>query len=214
MHWPYPFVKYNLWREMESLYENGACGGIGVCNFTNKEMIKLLEKAKVKPLVNQIELHPMFQQRQICEFCEENGIKIMAYSPLARMDKRLMENELLKSMAEKYGKSVPQIILRWDVQHGYIPIPSGKKEEHLIANIDIDDFLLTEEDMQKIDSLDCGMRVRFDPDKRFNAKYKIAFWGINVIYATRKKFVKMSKSMIGNLKFLIKYYLKQLVRSR
>ena len=111
-------------------------------------------------------------------------------------------------------------------EHTYGYIICGRNEEKVIGNL-IDSILKqdypkekmrlvkkTEEDMQKIDSLDCGMRVRFDPDKRFNAKYKIAFWGINVIYATRKKFVKMSKSMIGNLKFLIKYYLKQLVRSR
>lgn len=214
MHWPYPFVKYSLWKEMEKIYENGKCGGIGVCNFTEKEMTKLLEKAEVKPVVNQIELHPMFQQKEICEFCKKQGIKIMAYSPLARMDKRLMENELLKKLAEKYSKSVPQIILRWDIQHGYIPIPSGKREEHILANINIDDFYLTEEDMRAIDNLDCGLRVRFDPDKRFDIKYKIICWGINLVYIIRKKGQKTLKNVANDLKFSIKYYLKQIGGNR
>lgn len=214
MHWPYPFVKYNLWKEMEELYKNNMCGGIGVCNFTKTEMIKLLEKAEVRPVINQIELHPMFQQKEICEFCEQQGIKIMAYSPLARMNRSLIENKLLKNLAEKYSKDVPQIILRWDVQHGYIPIPSGKREKHILSNINIDDFYLTEEDMNAIDSLDCGLRVRFDPDKRFNIRNKVFCWGINVVYFIRKKVNKIIKNYINDMKFLIKYYLKQIGGNR
>ncbi len=208
IHWPFPCIKKSMWYEMEKIYDSGKIRGIGVCNYTIKELSKLLNECHTKPVVNQIEVHPMFQQREICQFCEKNNIRIIAYSPFARMDKRLIENEVLMNIAKKYGKSVPQIILRWDIQHGYIPIPSGKNEEHIISNLSIGDFVISENDMKLIDELDCGMRVRFNPDNRFNLREKVIFAGINVVYKIQKGITIKYKKLINEIKFHIKFYLK------
>jgi diketogulonate reductase-like aldo/keto reductase len=175
LHWPYPFLWKKQWRRMERLYQEGRCDAIGVCNFEKKHLVKMLQFCKINPMINQIELHPFFQQRETTLFCEENDIQVMAYSPLARMDKTVVDNEVLSKLAKKYNKSISQIIFRWDIQHGYVPIPASKKEKHMRENINVFDFELTLEEMRAIDSLDSGMRTRFDPDKRFSFKEKLYF---------------------------------------
>lgn len=175
LHWPYPFLWKEQWRRMEKLYQDGRCDAIGVCNFEKKHLSRLLKFCKIKPMINQIELHPFFQQRETTSFCEENDIQVMAYSPLARMDKTVVENEVLTDLARKYNRSIGQIIFRWDIQHGFIPIPASRKEKHMKENIDVYDFELTREEMCAIDSLEKGMRTRYDPDKRFSIKEKLYF---------------------------------------
>lgn len=175
LHWPYPFLWRYQWRKMEELCCKGKCDAIGVCNFDVNKLKQLLKICKIKPAVNQIERHPFFQQNEITEFAKNNGIRIMCYSPVARMDKEMLNNEVLCTLSKKYNKTICQIILRWDLQHNDIPIPGSSSESHIAENIDIFDFSLTENEMKMIDSLECGKRIRFDPRKRFAPKSKLRF---------------------------------------
>ncbi len=181
LHWPYPFLWKKHWKKMERLYQNGQCKAIGVCNFEKKNLEKLLDICTIKPMINQIECHPMFQQKETIEFCKNNNIQVMSYSPFARMDTKLIKNNYLCKLAEKYGKHVQQIILRWNIQKGLIPIPASVSKKHIISNFDIFDFELTDDEINGIDNLECGMRVRFDPKTRFTTKQKILFWVCSLI---------------------------------
>lgn len=173
LHWPYPYLWKKQWRKMEELYLTGKCDAIGVCNFDLGYMKELLAFCKVKPIINQIERHPMFQQQDLVDFCQENDIAIMAYSPVARMDKRLHDNPVLKEIAARYGKTTSQIILRWDIDTGCIPIPASASEKHIDENYDIFDFVLKNDEIDAINSLEAGMRIRFNPRTRFSSLQKI-----------------------------------------
>lgn len=175
LHWPYPYLWKEQWRRMEKLYAEGRCKAIGVCNFETDRLRELLAFCKIPPAVDQIERHPMFQQREIVSFCRDNGIRVMCYSPTARHDAELFGSEVLKALAEKYGKTVGQIILRWDVDTGTIPIPASGSAAHIRENMDIGDFRLTEEEIAGIDALERGKRIRFDPKTRFSLKQKVRF---------------------------------------
>lgn len=176
LHWPYPFLWKSQWREMEALYKSGKCKAIGVCNFNKDKMKKLLKWCKIKPAVNQFERHPIFQQNDIVEFCRENNIQVMCYSPVARMDKELIENDSLILLSKKYNKSVSQIVLRWEVDTGGIPIPGASTDSHIASNIDIFDFTLSKEDIQLINDIGINKRIRFDPEKRFSNYEKLCFF--------------------------------------
>lgn len=182
LHWPYPYLWKKQWRKMEELYLSGKCDAIGVCNFDLGYMKELLRFCMVKPAINQIERHPMFQQQEIVDYCQENDIAVMAYSPVARMDKKLHENSILKEIADKYGKTTSQVILRWDIDTGCTPIPASSSEKHIAENYDIFDFVLTDEEINAINGLEAGMRIRYNPRNRFATKEKIKFllykWGL------------------------------------
>ena len=170
LHWPYPFLWKKQWRAMEKLYLSGKCQAIGVCNFEVNKLKKLLKFCKVKPVINQIERHPLFQQNDIVEYCKGNDIQVMAYSPVARHDKDLFESKELKDIAEKYSKTISQVVLRWDIDTGVIPIPGSRSEEHIEENFKIFDFSLNEKELDQISKLEMGKRIRFDPKKRFSKK--------------------------------------------
>lgn len=167
LHWPYPYLYPHIWKFMEDLYIEGKCEAIGVCNFETEHLSVLLETCRIKPMINQIECHPFFQQKEICRMCGENSIQIMAYSPIGRMDPRLISHPLLNKLAEKYSKSIVQIILRWHIEQGRIIIPATKNPSRLEENICIFDFALTKREVEKINELECGLRIRFDPNERF-----------------------------------------------
>ena len=175
LHFPYPYIFLRCWREMEELYFQKKVDVIGVCNFSVKHLEVLIKNARVLPAINQIELHPMFQQRDVCDFCKKNAIQIMSYSPIARMDKRLVMNKILIEIAEKYKKSVIQIILRWNIQHGYIPVFSSSNPLHIKENQEIFSFDISERDMFLIDNLDSDMRIRLNPETMFGIKEKIKY---------------------------------------
>lgn len=194
LHWPYPYLWKTQWRKMEELYLAGKCEAIGVCNFDLGYMKELLAFCKVKPTINQIERHPMFQQQKLVDFCQENDIAVMAYSPVARMDKRLHESPVLKEIAEKYKKTVSQVILRWDIDTGCIPIPASSSDKHISENYDVFDFILTEEEIEAINGLESGMRIRFNPRTRFsrNQQLKMLMYrcGIYEILRKGKRLIK------------------------
>lgn len=175
LHWPYPFLWKKQWRKMEKLYLAGKCDAIGVCNFDIGYMKELLSFCKVKPVINQIERHPLFQQRNLCDYCKANDITVMSYSPVARMDKDLQENIILRNISKKYGKTINQIILRWDIDTECIPIPSSSSAKHIKENFDIFDFSLEEEEVKAINKMEKGKRIRFNPRTRFSLRQKVSF---------------------------------------
>lgn len=190
LHWPYPFLWREQWRRMEELYFAGRCRAIGVCNFDRPKMEALLKICRVRPAVNQFERHPLFQQCETAAFCREQGVAVMCYSPLARMDARLMQNPVLMDLAAKYGKKVGQIVLRWSVEQGDIPIPASGTEAHIRENFNVFDFQLAQDDMERIDALESGIRIRFDPARRFTVKNKARFLLCRMKQTARKLLVK------------------------
>lgn len=169
LHWPYPYLMDKIWHWMEDLYMEGKCDAIGVCNFEVKHLEKLIIGCRIIPMINQFECHPLFQQNGVEEYCRNNGIKVMSYSPFARMDKILMGSSVLKRISEKYNKSTTQIIIAWNIARGRIVIPGASQKTHLIKNYDALNIKLQEDDLIQIDNLECGRRVRLDPNTRFNS---------------------------------------------
>jgi methylglyoxal/glyoxal reductase len=164
MHWPYPDKYVDSWKEMEALYKEGVVRAIGVCNCHQHHLDKILDVADIIPAINQVELHPLLSQEPLRTYCRERGIHVQAYSPIARMEPKLVEHPVLVELAEKHNKTVPQVILRWDVQKDIIAIPKSGNRNRLKQNIDIFDFELTENEVARIDGVNEDYRVRFDPD--------------------------------------------------
>ncbi|MFC0189667.1 aldo/keto reductase [Fictibacillus aquaticus] len=162
VHWPVKGKYKETWRALEKLYRDGRVRAIGVSNFHVHHLEDILADCEVKPMVNQVEYHPRLAQKELREFCRSNEIQLEAWSPL--MQGELLDNPVLKEIGEKYGKSVAQVILRWDLQTEVITIPKSIKEHRIIENADIFDFELSAEDMEKIDGLNEDRRVGPDPD--------------------------------------------------
>lgn len=162
VHWPVQGKYKEAWRALETLYQEGRVKAIGVSNFQIHHLEDLMKDANIKPMINQVEFHPCLTQKELLRFSKEQGIQLEAWSPL--MQGGLLDNPMLKEIAAKYGKSVAQVILRWDLQHGVITIPKSTKEHRIIENAALFDFELTQEDMDQIDDLNQDLRVGPDPD--------------------------------------------------
>ncbi|MED3760555.1 MULTISPECIES: aldo/keto reductase [Peribacillus] len=162
IHWPVEGKYKEAWRALETLYKEGKVKAIGVSNFQIHHLKDLMEDAEVKPMVNQVECHPRLTQKEVQAFCMEQGIQLEAWSPL--MQGELLDNEVLQAIATKHGKSVAQVILRWDLQNGIVTIPKSTKEHRIVENSTVFDFELTEEEMNQIDGLNQNHRVGPDPD--------------------------------------------------
>lgn len=164
MHWPNPDTYIDCWKQMEELYDEGLVKAIGVCNFHQHHLECLLEKSTVTPAVNQIELHPLLSQKCLRSFCKKMQIQVEAYSPVARMAPKLIESSTLNEIAFELGKTVPQIIFRWAIQHGIVVIPKSANADRIQQNISVFDFELNNSDMMRIDGLNEDFRVRHNPD--------------------------------------------------
>ena len=161
IHWPQPETTFETWRAMEELYEKGKIRAIGVSNFMIPHLKRLMENSRIKPMVNQVEFHPELVQPELLQFCNENQIQMEAWRPI--MKGRVNEIPLLQELAEKYGKSAVQVVLRWDIQKGVVTIPKSVTPERIISNADIFDFELSEDDVARIDGLDRNARIGEDP---------------------------------------------------
>lgn len=161
IHQPFGDV-YGAWRAMEELYAAGKIRAIGVSNFQPDRIMDLIVHNKVVPAINQIETHPFCQQIETQKFLQENNVQIESWGPFAEGKNNMFSNELLAAIASKHHKSVAQVILRWLTQRGVIVIPKSVRKERIAENINIFDFELTAEDMDKISSLDTKKSVFFD----------------------------------------------------
>lgn len=151
IHWPAEGKYKEAWQALEYLYKEERVKAIGVSNFQIYHIEELMKDAEIKPAINQIELHPCLTQVKVREFCKNNNIQIEAWSPL--MTGNLLDNEVLKEIANKYKKTTAQIILRWDLENGIVTIPKSTNENRIIENSGIFDFTLTNEEIEKIDTL-------------------------------------------------------------
>ncbi len=159
IHWPANARNFSnwqktngeTWRAMEELLEEGKIKSIGVSNFWPEHLEALLDSAKIKPAVNQIEFHPGYWQPETTKYCREKEIVLQAWSPLARG--RIFGNEILIEIANRHQKTVSQIALRWIVQQGVIPIPKAASKKRMNENFDIFDFALSDEEMELINNL-------------------------------------------------------------
>ena len=163
IHWPLPYPGYQewkkldieTWRALEELYEQGKIRAIGLSNFLPHHIENLLESCRVYPAVDQLEFHPGYSQEAAVRYCQEKGILVQAWSPLGR--KRVMEEPLLKELAEKYQVSVAQICLRYAVQRGVVPLPKTSSAERMKENQNIFGFALSIEDMYRLETMpQCG----------------------------------------------------------
>jgi diketogulonate reductase-like aldo/keto reductase len=157
VHWPVPGYE-DAWRTMEKLYLEGKIRSIGVSNFQKKHIERLAEISAIIPAVNQVELHPYLTQVELVDYCQSKGIQIEAWSPLGGSISELREDAVIKNIAEKYNKTPVQVILRWDIQRGIITIPKSTKKEHIVSNLQVFDFILTEEEMDAINKLNRDFR--------------------------------------------------------
>jgi len=161
IHQPYGDV-HGAWRAMEELYSEGKIKAIGLSNFYPDRVIDMIVFNKVVPAVNQIETHPFNQQIETQAFLKENNIQIESWGPFAEGKNNMFQNERLISIAQKHGKSVAQVVLRWLTQRGIVAIPKSVRRERMEENLNIFDFELSEEDMTLIASLDMKTSSFFD----------------------------------------------------
>ncbi|BCG56795.1 glyoxal reductase [Paenibacillus sp. URB8-2] len=161
IHWPARGKYLEAWRAFEKLYREGYVRAIGVCNCHEQHLNAIMQNYETTPMVNQVELHPLLSQERLRAFCRDNGIQIEAWAPLIRGQLNI---PLLWELGRKYGKTPAQIILRWDLQHGFVTIPKSVHDSRIRENADIFDFELAEEDMRAIDALNRNARWGPDPD--------------------------------------------------
>lgn len=155
------------WQAMEKLVEEGLVKSIGVANFTAPMLIDLLSYAKIKPTMNQVELHPYHAQNELIKFCQSQNIAVTAYSPFGSADAPILGDSVVQSIAEKYKRTPAQLALKWAQQRGTIVIPKSADVSRVKENFEVGDFELSDEDMQAIHELD-KRKIFVDP---------IEWWG-------------------------------------
>ena len=164
IEWPIEgFIR--AWQDMADLYHEGWVRAIGVSNFKIHHGKELSEVSDVMPVINQIESHPYFNNSEIIDYCRLNRIAVTAYSPLGGGVNNLLQDPMLKSIGEKYGKTPAQIILRWNIDRDVISIPKSVHASRLKENWNIFDFKLSNSDIVAINKLNKNERVGSDPDK-------------------------------------------------
>lgn len=162
IHWPKPGKYLESWKVLQELYEEGKIKAIGVCNCMIHKLESIKELGGVQPMVLQNEFHPKLIQQNILDYCKKNKIQYQAWSPLMRGE--ILENELIGNIAEKYGKSEAQIVIRWDLQKGVATIPKSVRKQRIQENADVFDFELTDDEVAKIDGLEDNTRTGAHPD--------------------------------------------------
>lgn len=145
---------FGSWRELEKLYKDGRVRAIGVCNFTSTELLDLIFNVQIPPMINQIENHPLYQRTQEIDFMRQQKVQPEAWAPFAEGRRGIFQNELLQKIAMHHGKTVAQVILRWNIQRGMVVIPKSTHQQRIQENLDIWDFSLSPAEMNSIGSLD------------------------------------------------------------
>ena len=163
IHWPVQGKYRETWKALEQLYAEKKIRAIGVSNFLKHHLEELLVDCKVVPMVNQMEFHPHLVQQDLIDFCAKNTIQYESWSPF--MQGKVFALDICNAIAQQHGKSVAQVILRWNLQKGVIAIPKSVHAKRIKSNADIFDFDLSQEDMAFLDGLETGKRTPVpDPD--------------------------------------------------
>jgi diketogulonate reductase-like aldo/keto reductase len=161
IHWPGKDKYKDTWKAFEKLHQDGYIRAIGVSNFQIHHLESLIQGSGTIPAVNQVEFHPLLIQQELRDYCKGKGIQLEAWSPLMQGN---LDQPLIGELAGKYGKTPAQIVLRWDLQHGVVTIPKSVHDNRIRENMDIFDFELSHEDMNKLDGLNEQRRFGPDPD--------------------------------------------------
>lgn len=161
LHKPYGNY-YAAWRAVERLYKEGRIRAIGVTSFSSERLQDLFLHNEVKPMVNQLETHPFFQQKEANDFLKREGIQHEAWAPFAEGQKDIFNNPVIKAIADRHNKTAGNVILRWLNQRGVVVIPKSVRKERMVENLDIFDFTLTDEEMQAMAALDEGRSPIYD----------------------------------------------------
>lgn len=161
IHWPLEGCYKETWRDMENICRSGRARAIGVSNFMPHHLCDLLSGSRIVPSVNQIEFHPLLVRPDLMQACRHYDIQVVAWSPL--MKGHFAQQKTIVALADKYGKTPAQIVLRWDLQHEVVAIPKSKDHKRIAENGDIFNFELAEEDMQVLNALNEGRRFGPDP---------------------------------------------------
>ncbi|MGG3476787.1 aldo/keto reductase [Peribacillus frigoritolerans] len=163
IHWPGKDKYLETWRALEKLYKDGKVKSIGVSNFHVHHLENLLANSEVKPVVNQIELHPLLTQVEIRDYCAKHEIKVESWSPLGRGN--LLEEPTINHIAKKHGKSPAQVLIRWHLQHDLVVIPKSVTPSRIKENAQVFDFSLSLNEMNQIDALNKNERFGSNPDE-------------------------------------------------
>jgi methylglyoxal/glyoxal reductase len=161
IHWPVERLRRESWRALEQVLADGKARAIGVSNYTLRHLQELLDHAKVPPAVNQVELHPFLQQRELVKFCRSQNIVVEAYSPLTKG--RKLGDADLAMIASEAGCSPGQTLIRWSLQKGLVVIPKSSNEDRIVENASVFDFELTVEQMARLDALEANLHTAWDP---------------------------------------------------
>jgi 2,5-diketo-D-gluconate reductase A len=161
IHWPLGDY-LGAWKAMEEFVKAGKIKALGVCNFTEKDLDNLLAHCTIKPVMNQVECHPIFQQKAMHRYLDEHGILMEAWSPLGHGSANLLADPLLMKLGEAHHKTAAQIILRWAYQEGILALPKSEHEERIAQNLDVFDFKLSETEMNQIRAMDTNHRLNND----------------------------------------------------
>ncbi|TCL04688.1 2,5-didehydrogluconate reductase DkgA [Sodalis ligni] len=166
MHWPAPAqdTYVRAWRDMVKLKEEGLAKSIGVCNFHAPHLQRLFDETGVVPVINQIELHPLLQQRELSKFNAAHDIITEAWSPLAQGGKGVFDQPIIRQLAEKYGKTPAQIVIRWHLDSQRVVIPKSVTPARIKENAEVFDFKLEQSELDAIGRLDSGKRLGPNPD--------------------------------------------------
>ena len=165
IHWPKnndDKLNIETWKALEKLYRDGKTRAIGVSNFLDKHLKIILDNCNIQPAVNQIEFHPGLVRKETINLCKKHDIVLEAWSPLGKG--KMLNNETLISLAQKYNKSVAQICLRWCLQNDVIPLPKSQNEERMKQNLDVFDFEISGEDMELINNMKFFAGSDMDPN--------------------------------------------------
>lgn len=162
IHWPVQGKFKHTWRALEKIYRDGKVRCIGLSNFLQHQIEDLLESAEILPVVNQMEFHPRLIQQDLIEFCKSKNIQYQSWSPF--MQGGVFKIKELANIADKYNKSIAQLIIRWNLQKGVVTIPKSSNKERIISNTDVFDFAISNDDITEIDSLANKSRIGSNPD--------------------------------------------------
>lgn len=173
---------YGAWRALEDLYEDGKLRAIGISNFYPDRMVDIASFARIRPMVNQVETHPYNQQIEAKKWMDKYGVQIEAWAPFGEGRGGLFENTVLVEIGKKYGKSAAQVMLRWHIQRGVVVIPKSTHYDRMMQNLDVFDFVLTQEDMDQITALDhkeSSFFSHYDPN--------MVEWFVNMVEERKKQ---------------------------
>lgn len=162
VHWAVVGKYIDTWKALEHLYKEGRVKAIGVSNFLIHHIEDILQSGDIVPMVNQVEFHPRLMRKDLMQFCKKHNIQYEAWAPL--MQGKILTNDTVTKLAEKYSKTPAQIIIRWDIQNGVVTIPKSSKKERVLSNSQIFDFELSPDDMKLINDLDTNEGLGPDPD--------------------------------------------------